>query len=55
MELKKKITIPIELFNHRFSNKNKKYRIKSTMNGEIIEVSTEDKEIIEFCKKLGLT
>lgn len=55
MELKKEINSPIELFNLRFYDKNKKYTVRSTMTGQIIEVSTEDKEIIEFCKKLGLT
>ena len=55
MELKKEINSPIELFNQRFYKKNKKYTVRSTMTGQIIQIKTEDKDIIEFCKKLGLT
>ena len=31
------------------------YKIYSTFNGEIVEVKTTDKKIIEYVKNLGLT
>ena len=55
MELKKEIESQMVLFNKQFYKKNKQYSVTATMNGEIIKVTTTDKEIIEFCKKLGLT
>ena len=56
MELKKvKPITEIENFMDNFPMGKYSYKIYSTLNGEIVEVKTTDKKIIEYVKNLGLT
>ena len=56
MILTKKLPLTeIEEFALKFPVKSKwKYSIESSIDGKIIQVKTEHKEIITHCKKIGL-
>ena len=41
-------------FNKKFLDKKKSYIISYDMMGSIISIDTEDKEILDYSKKLGL-
>ena len=43
----------LQEFIKKFPRGKKSYGLTSSVNGEIIECKTDDKEILEYCKTLG--